>query len=398
MIKKYGLFVLTAFLVAINSTYLQAKPLQNENMFKYEYIDFEESSISLLTCGPGNELYSIFGHTAIRVKDPVLNIDAVFNFGTFEFDENFYKNYVMGRLNYCLSYSSFDDFMYAYQREGREVRELKFNLDIIQKQAFFHWLRRTYLGPDRCYLYDFLYDNCTTKLRDHTDSWPFPYKNINLPDDTVRVSFRNLIHQNLTYFPWSGLGIDILLGLPIDKKPDYRLKAFLPDILEAYYLNKHIKNIPFTEPEPTVLLNEKINWPNQTRFLYHPVTIFLLIFLPLIAFKTFKPQARITKISSNLIFPVLGALGFFLLFMWFGTDHPSTKNNLNLVWANPLFLFYPFVKKQKLWINVLAWFMLIGGSFAALGFIISPQGFNLALTPLFIWIALQGFTLLKSNQ
>jgi hypothetical protein len=369
---------------------LEAKPLENENMFKYEYLDFEQAKISLLTCGPGNELYSIFGHTAIRVKDPVKNIDAVFNFGTFEFDEDFYKNYIMGRLNYCLTYSSFPDFMYSYSMEGREVRELTLNLNVIQTQAFFQWLRRTYLGEERCYLYDFLYDNCTTKPRDFTDNWPHKYKNINPVNPEDRVSFRKQLHEYLTYFPWSGLGIDILLGLPLDKKPNYSESAFLPDLLEAYYQNKHIKEEDFVKGPPKVLLNNKIERPGAIRYLYHPVTWFWIVFGFLALVTLLNPAAKITALINNLILFVLGLLGFFLLFMWFGTDHAATKANFNLAWANPFFILIPFFKLESTIKKSLTWFMIAGGFFTTFGFILSPQQFNAALLPLFIWLLIGG--------
>ena len=38
----------------------------------------ENAEISLITIGPGPELYDSFGHTAIRVHDDASNIDWVF--------------------------------------------------------------------------------------------------------------------------------------------------------------------------------------------------------------------------------------------------------------------------------------------------------------------------------
>jgi len=83
-----------------------------------------EAQISILTCGPGSELYSLFGHSAIRVKDPVKQIDVVFNYGTFSFDENFYFNFAMGRLNYRLSISNMEQFMYTYLNQKYGLKTL----------------------------------------------------------------------------------------------------------------------------------------------------------------------------------------------------------------------------------------------------------------------------------
>ena len=38
---------------------------------------------SLLTCAPGTEIYSLFGHTAIRYENYTRRIDVVFNYGMF---------------------------------------------------------------------------------------------------------------------------------------------------------------------------------------------------------------------------------------------------------------------------------------------------------------------------
>ena len=74
--------------------------------------------ISLLTCSPGAELYSTFGHTALRVTDLTTGSDLIYNYGTFDFNEEFYPKFVLGKLLYYLSVETFDGFVYAYQMEG----------------------------------------------------------------------------------------------------------------------------------------------------------------------------------------------------------------------------------------------------------------------------------------
>ena len=73
--------------------------------------DTSHLRISLLTCTPGEELYSTFGHSAFRVIDSSSTTDYVFNFGTFNFDDDgFYLKFVRGKLNYYLSAENFQDF------------------------------------------------------------------------------------------------------------------------------------------------------------------------------------------------------------------------------------------------------------------------------------------------
>jgi hypothetical protein len=95
----------------------------------------DKAFISLLTCGPGDELYSVFGHTAIRVNDPATGIDIVYNYGTFDFAApNFYLKFVKGDLQYFVSVSSYRDFVYTYQYYDRDVYEQVLNLTPQQEQ------------------------------------------------------------------------------------------------------------------------------------------------------------------------------------------------------------------------------------------------------------------------
>ena len=73
-------------------------------LVKSKGIELSDSSqISLLTCSPGEELYSAFGHTGIRVTDYKNDFDVVFNYGTFDFDQpGFYTNFLKGKITSLL--------------------------------------------------------------------------------------------------------------------------------------------------------------------------------------------------------------------------------------------------------------------------------------------------------
>ena len=127
----------------------------------------EAAQISVLTCGAGQELYTAFGHSAFRVQDPIQEIDVVYNYGTFDFRApNFYTNFARGRLIYTLSRQRFENFLYEYEYEKRWVKEQILDLDQQQKNALIVFLENNYLPENRDYRYDFLYDNCSTKLPD----------------------------------------------------------------------------------------------------------------------------------------------------------------------------------------------------------------------------------------
>src|SRR5690606_35915179 len=123
-------------------------------------------NISLLTCAPGSELYSTFGHTAIRVQNTELGYDEVYNYGTFEFGPDFYTKFIRGKLLYFLSVESFEDFIYQYEMESRSIQEQILLLDCGEKHRLLEALHQNAQPQNRYYRYDFLRDNCTTRARD----------------------------------------------------------------------------------------------------------------------------------------------------------------------------------------------------------------------------------------
>ena len=75
------------------------------------------AEISILTCDAGNELYSTFGHSAIRIKDPSIQVDLIFNYGTFDFETpNFYLKFTRGKLDYMMSISPYRHYIQSYKR------------------------------------------------------------------------------------------------------------------------------------------------------------------------------------------------------------------------------------------------------------------------------------------
>jgi hypothetical protein len=76
--------------------------------------------ISILTCLPGQEVYSVFGHSAIRVVDKEKSIDEIYNFGMFDFDTpHFEYKYLKGKLKYYRGKQKTSDFIDLYTNEKR---------------------------------------------------------------------------------------------------------------------------------------------------------------------------------------------------------------------------------------------------------------------------------------
>jgi hypothetical protein len=310
--------------------------------------------ISLLTCSPGEELYSTFGHSALRVTDSSNNLDIIFNYGTFDFDDpGFYTKFARGKLLYFVSMDLFSNFVYSYQFEGRGIIEQGLNLSCGEKARLFTALKENAREANKYYKYDFLFDNCSSRLRDmvsqNTES-ALTFKQI-LPDK--KITFRNLIHEYLDKGnqPWSKLGIDILLGSRIDVPVKNEQTMFLPDYLMKGFDRAAINGRKLVA-EKNIILPERIKEKDKAP--PAPSLIFGAIFLLIAILSFVKPVAhsRFFKVFDFIFFLLTGLLGMLLGLMWAGRDDSVCSNNLNLLWALPTHAIVVFsLTKNRKWVK-----------------------------------------------
>ena len=342
--------------------------------------------ISLLTCAPGAELYATFGHTALRVQDATAGTDLVFNYGTFEFGPDFYTKFIRGKLLYFLSVEDFNDFVFLYQSDSRSIQEQELQLSCEEKENLFSALQVNAKKENRYYRYDFLFDNCTTRAGDivvnNTNS-PVFFKNI-LPAEAP--SFRDLIHSYLDagHQYWSKLGIDILLGVRVDRKVSNREAMFLPDYLFKGFDNAVINKRPLVNASKTIL--EMPSSLNDKSF-FNPAFVFSLLLVAILGISLSKKQwaKKVLNAFDFFFFLFLGLTGLLILFMWFGTDHKVCQDNFSLLWALPSHLVMAFfVNSKRQWpkkyFQVIFWLTI---ALAATWFFL-PQQMNDALIPILL--------------
>jgi hypothetical protein len=352
--------------------------------------------ISLLTCSPGEELYSTFGHTAIRVSNDSDGTDYVFNYGTFEFNPEFYSKFIRGKLLYYLSVQEFPDFMYAYEWESRSVYEQVLQLNCQDKTALARALYENAKPENRYYKYDFLFDNCTTRARDIIKKSTSPqvaFQNI-LPED--HPSFRDLIHTYLDNGGqnWSKFGIDLLLGADLDRGVSNEESMFLPDYLLKGIESARLRNSALSGP-PAVIL--KMPDPVKGAPLLHPAVVFSVLFLVILvlSFLPSKKARSFIRFFDTAFFFVLGLCGIILLFMWFGTDHAMCRNNFNLLWAFPLHVVGAFVLySKKPWISYYLLSTILLSAILLIGWVFLPQELNLSVIPILLLILLRSWLLI----
>lgn len=350
--------------------------------------------ISMLTCGPGEDLYSAFGHIALRVKNTATGTDYVFNYGTFDFgDPHFYWKFTRGKLPFSLSADNFSSFMEEYRIEQRFVKEQVLDISCDERQAIWAYLQNNYLPQNRYYKYDYYFDNCSTRIRDifaNTlgNSWKVPDI---LPQKVI--SFRQIMNRYLANRPWPSLGINLLFGLHSDAVMTSWQIMFLPDYLREGLARSSLNNRPVAEKAIDIYTPEDPYQDVAPPFYLTPLFIFSLLGLLvlLLSFSHCKTAEKILPWVDRCLFFLTGLLGCIMLFMWFGTDHKMCSQNFNLLWAFPLNLVFSFFSQsQKMLAKRYAFFIAVLNAFLLLGWFLLPQQMPIAMIPLVLALAVRG--------
>lgn len=342
--------------------------------------------ISILTCGPGDELYSLFGHTAIRFFDSTTNTDVVYNWGGFTFDQpNFYLRFIRGTLIYYSTADYFNDFMYEYVTDHRSVYEQFLDIDSAAKKRIIDAVIFNSTGNNKFYIYDGFIDNCTTRIKN------IVYDNLKtatistniIPDGTTT---RDLMHYYLERGSqlWSELGLDIIVGSAIDKKVSNDEAMYLPEFFMKGLSNTTYNAAPLVKDFRTILKGDEQQTPSWK---YLPLVILSAICLLIFFISVLKTKwsNAVIKFIDALLLYITGLLGILILLMWFATDHIECKDNFNIAWALPSnFIVAFFLLKKPAWLsNYFFIAAVITAVFLAAWFWL-PQQLNIALLPIVI--------------
>jgi hypothetical protein len=327
--------------------------------------------ISILTCAPGEDVYTAWGHTAIRIIDSSKQTDVVYNFGTFDFNTpNFLAEFVKGNLNYFLSADDFQNFIAEYQYYGRSIKEQVLILSDVDKIKWHNALQKNLEGNNRYYLYNFITDNCTTRVKDGF----YQFATTQVPPSNIK-SFRTHVVEAPYQqgIPWIGLGIDILLGAVSDQAPSPLQAGFLPDLLFDQIA---------AQPQ-FIATTQNYNFTKTTAS--KPTDpIYYIVALILVYLFVSKWNARWAVIAAKflditLLF-IYGLGGLLLVYMSLFSKHTACHYNFNIDWIHPLYwialLFY-FMK--PIWAGYLGRVFFI----ASIGLIIVsyllPQSFSISV-------------------
>ena len=354
------------------------------------------TQISVLTIGPGNNLNDAFGHSGIRLKTSYS--DIVYDFGRYNFeDPNFYLNFARGKLNYLQGKANYNNLVNFYKQQNRSIKEQILNLSAEEKQSVYTFLETNYAKNQGAYLYDFFYDNCATKIRDVIENATNGNIDYQLPDNYEDKTFRTLIQDQLHPNTWGSLGIDIALGAIIDRTATPREHMFLPKNIHAFYSEATINNRQLVSNSKTII-NSDTKFKNGT-FLLSPIFVLSLIAILIIyiTFNDHKNQRR-TKGLDAFIQLILGVIGILLTLLWFATDHTATGYNYNILWAFPLSLvmvIQAYKAKPKKWFIGYIKFCVLMLCLLTVHWISGVQQFAPTLIPLLIALFVRYIFLLK---
>lgn len=363
------------------------------------YPDSKNAQISLLTYSPGEDLYSIFGHSAIRVSDTVANIDKVYNYGTFDFDQpNFYLLFLKGDLDYFLSRVPFEYVKQTVNLENRSLIETPLNLSLREKEKVVNFLETNLRPENRIYKYDFQGDNCSTRIIDLLNSEIDDTLTLNPQVLPVR-SFRRLLDPYLEERPWTDFGVDLLLGLQSDRVAKKAEPAFLPDYLHLIVKNymKTNSNDSLRLAQPDIVLVQ--NFKTGKRRILSPKILFwslaILLLISVFIDSYFRPLFRFV---GNVLLLVAGLLSILLIILWIFPTHQIFTYNTDILWANPmLLLVFLLRKKNKTTLKTfLLLFTLICTIFGILTTIFIEA--NTGLTAIAVMLSIHLLDLVRENK
>ena len=306
----------------------------------------DRARASLLTMLPGEEVYSAWGHSALRIHDPFLGLDKTYNYGTFDFNQpGFVGKFLTGRLDYILDTAPFSWEVQKYKAFGRPMIEQELALGPGTVRALYAALEENALPENRAYRYDFVWDNCSTRLLDMIDAALVASGEppVSVPAVEDPPSYREVMAPYTDPKPWLDLGIHLGIGLPADRPASPREQTFMPLDLMRIADGSTVAGRPLVASRDTVFWVEGAGTP-EAPFPWPLALAWTLFGLAVVGTAWMRARLRSERLQAwgarfdALLFLLAGLGGVVLLLMWFASDHRVTEKNLELLWLWPTHL------------------------------------------------------------
>lgn len=340
---------------------------------------------SLLTCEPGTEVYQLFGHTALRMRDAESGRDLVFNYGMFSFDApNFRWRFTRGETDYSLGITPFKYFEYEYALRGSNVTEQILDLEPDEALRLRDLLFENYKPENRVYRYNYFYDNCTTRARDMIEKsvdglveYPEALGN----DKSLRDVLHEFAHG------WNRLGIDLLLGWEADLPASGRQQMFAPlylmrDMSSAVAVRDGVSR-PLVKSEKMAVVTSVEKDDEDFPLTPAAASAILLMLCLAVLHMAYHHGWPLWPWESFLLI-LQGLAGLIISFLVFFSVHPAVGSNVLVWFFNPLpLLLLPFVIYNDIK-NRCIWFHYVNMAWAAAFLILCL--FTVQFIPLMVYV------------
>lgn len=322
----------------------------------------EQATASILIATPSNEeIYTLYGHAGLRIEDAQQGLDVTFNYGIFNFDDDFVFRFVQGKTDYIVLPQATSEYLKSYVGRGSGVRELVLAVDVPTIREMWSYLLHNIQPENRVYRYNFFYDNCATRpvailSEALARAGKRQGRDTALDLDKVavdRTTWRTEINRLEGNYPWLVLGTDLALGAPTDAEISARELMFLPHYIELILSQATVRGATYAHPVRQLrTYGQQQTVSRESRWVVvHPIAVALLILL-LCFFGAFRMmrgsialpntidnrRSSFPKLFDILLWSLVGLVGVILLYIGLGTEHPNTWPNYNILVFNPLLL------------------------------------------------------------
>ncbi|MBQ3244462.1 MAG: DUF4105 domain-containing protein [Bacteroidaceae bacterium] len=342
---------------------------------------------SVLTCSPGDEAYSLFGHTALRYVNEEKKVDVVFNYGYFDFNSpGFMWRFALGETDYRLGAVPFRFFIPEYVDRGSSITEQILDLTPEQVERLLNALVENNKPENRVFRYNYFYKNCTTMARDKFLEIVSGDSKVVFEESGDDKSFRDELNRMTADHPWFAFGINVILGSDVDATATKEELQFVPsnlmnDLDKAYIVDSDGNRRPLVK-EKRVLVHE--NKPKVEQGNFTPFYASLLLLLLTMIVMLCELRRKKTFWGYDIILMLMqGVAGLGILFMWIFSEHPAVGSNYAILLLNPLALIvmpvmvYRIIKHKS---PVLAWVQV---GFVSLFFLTALFGLQVYPVPLY---------------
>jgi len=316
-----------------------------------QVINGNDLTVKVALFGPGDEIFSWWGHIELIIDDERTGRSVSYDFGIFSYeDNNFFQNIVLGRLLYNCGTLPTEYNIGWYINNNRDVTIYTLDLPPEKKEEIRQLTEINLLPENRYYIYHFFDNNCTTRIRDMIDIAVGGQLKDRFANEKFHFTLRQQVRCNIWFSPVIDWFLCFFLGQNIDRAITFWEAMFLPSELANC-----INDLMYTDENGIsrkLVSNKEIIHRSQGRFpaLDIPrkqwpqgfaVGLIAALFLVLLFFVQTKSPAigqAALGITYSLFSLLFGGAGLLLFFMSFFTSYDCTYYNVNLLFCNPLLL------------------------------------------------------------